>query len=57
MNNEDLMIAADVMAQFIGTHNAKENTKDVLMIAYSFNEEKAVELAEAAWDEWLKVYS
>jgi len=53
---DDLKIATEVMGQFLGARDAKGYTKETLMKAYGFDEERAQEVTDKAWDEWVEAY-
>jgi hypothetical protein len=54
---DDLKIAVDIMAQYIGSRDAKRYTKETLMKSYGFDEPIAEDLTKNAWKEWVEAYS
>ena len=54
--DDNLKLAVDVMAQFIGSRDTKKYTKETLMKAYGFDAKLAEELTQSAWDEWMDAY-
>jgi hypothetical protein len=54
---DNLKLAVDVMAQYIGSRDTKKYTKETLMKAYGFDGQLADELTESAWIEWVEAYS
>jgi hypothetical protein len=54
---DNLKLAVEVMAQYIGSRDTKKYTKETLMKAYGFDGQLADELTESAWIEWVEAYS
>jgi len=57
MEDDNLKLAVDVMAQYIGSRDTKKYTKETLMKAYGFDAQLADELTQSAWNEWMEAYT
>ena len=54
---DNLKLAVDDMAQYIGSRDTKKYTKETLMKAYGFDGQLADKLTESAWFGWVEAYS
>jgi flavodoxin len=56
MSEDELALATKVMGAFINSLDPKTYTKNALMSTHGYDQEKASELSEAAYQEWVEAY-